>query len=132
MAQVDWKGTKTKQKKNSRNFFRNLPSPPTSGSRPEESEVGEGRRENEVLKLLFSPLFLPPSLSLSPPFSRKRNKKRPFTGYVFHFKTQVQRHWEIWALCVGLRAMMRGEEQHPIPNSFLVYSAKKSLQSRRL
>lgn len=81
----------------------------------------ESRRENEVLKLLFSLYF---SLPLSPPFSKKRNKKRPFIGYVFHFKTQVQRHWEIWALCEGLRVMMRGEEQHPIPNSFLAYFAQ--------
>lgn len=57
----------------------------------------KGRRENEVLKLLFlSPVL--PLLSVE----KRRDKKRPFTGYVFHFERQVQRHWEIWALCVGL------------------------------
>lgn len=64
------------------------------------------------------------SIARSPPFSKKKNKKRPSIGHVFHFQTQVQRHWEIWALCEGLRVMMRGEEQHPIPNSFLAYSAQ--------
>lgn len=65
----------------------------------------ENRRENEVLKIPFSP-----SISLRPslfPFSNKKNKKRPSTGYVFHFKTKVQRHREIWVLCGGLRVMMR-------------------------
>lgn len=95
-------------------------------------QVAQGRKKTKNgeqegkwgSKAPFFTLFLPPFLSLSPPFSKKRNKKRPFIGYVFHFKTQVQRHWEIWALCEGLRVMMRGEEQHPIPNSFLAYSAQ--------
>jgi len=39
-------------------------------------------------------------------------------------ETWVQRHWEIWGLCEGLRVMMRGEEQHSIPNSFLAYSVE--------
>lgn len=65
----------------------------------------ENRRENEVLRIPFSPsISLRPSLS---PFSKKKNKKRPSTGYVFHFETKVQRHREIWVLCGGLRVMMR-------------------------
>lgn len=65
----------------------------------------ENRRENEVLKIPFShSISLRPSLS---PFSRKKNKKRPSIGYVFHFETKVQRHREIWVLCGGLRVMMR-------------------------
>lgn len=92
-------------------------------------QVAQGRKKtkaveregNEALKLLPPPQFLRLS---PPPFSRKKNKKRPSIGHVFLFETQVQRHWEIWAHCEGLRVMMRGEEQHPIPNSFLAYSAQ--------
>lgn len=91
-------------------------------------QVAQGRKKTKEVeqegkwgsKAPLPPLFLP----LSPPFSKKKNKKRPSIGHVFHFETQVQRHWEIWALCEGLRVMMRGEEQHPIPNSFLAYSAQ--------
>lgn len=77
-AGLDWEGTKKrkKKKKNSRNFWRKFAFSSDKWLKArKKTKWVEGRRENEVLKLLF----LPPTS-----FTGKKKggggKKRPFTG----------------------------------------------------